>query len=218
MPTGSTNKLIVLFVVWVLSATYAVTWIDRGWIPHDEGTLAQSAERVLIGELPHRDFDESYTGGLSYLNALAFRIWGVNLRSLRIVLFIFFLAWVPALYYVASRFVRPVAAGAIVLLAIAWSVPNYAAPMPSWYNLFFAVFGTAALLRYLDVDNRRWLLAAGVFAGISCVFKIVGLYFVAAVLLFLAFQEQSLFRATGQRAGPDGPNETGGRWMAQITF
>ena len=103
-------------------------------------------------------------------------------------------------------------------MAIAWSVPNYAAPMPSWYNLFFAVFGTAALIRYLDVDNRWWLFAAGVLAGLSCVTKIVGLYFVAAVLLFLAFQEQSLSRARGQRAEPDRRDEPGGRPGAYAVF
>lgn len=200
MSSGYTDKLVVLFIVWAISATYAVTWIDQGWIPHDEGALAQSAERVLAGELPHRDFDASYTGGLSYLNALAFQVWGVDLLSLRIVLLVFFLAWVPALFYVALHFVRPVAAGATVLLAVAWSVPNYAAPMPSWYNLFFAVFAMAALLRYLEVDNRRWLVVVGVLAGFSCLTKIVGLYLVAAVLLFLAFREQFVSRAAHQSA------------------
>ena len=128
MPAPPTGKTFVLLVVWAISAAYAITWIDHGWIPHDEGTLAQSAERVLTGELPHRDFDEGYTGGLSFLNAAAFRVFGVNLLSLRIPLLLFFLAWVPALYYISSRFVTPVAAGATVLLAVAWSVPTYPAP------------------------------------------------------------------------------------------
>ena len=198
MSEGYPKKLIVLVIVWTVIATYAATWIDHGWIPHDEGTLAQSAERVLSGELPHRDFDEAYTGGLSYLNALAFQLWGVNLLSLRIVLLVFFLAWVPALYYVALHFVRPVAAGAVVLLAVAWSVPNYAAPMPSWYNLFFAVFGTAALLRYSTTTSDGGCSLPVCSRGFSCLAKIVGLYFVAAVLLFLAFREQFLLRATRQ--------------------
>jgi hypothetical protein len=73
-----------------------------------------------MGELPHRDFDLGYTGGQSYLNAFALWLLGTNLATLRIVLFIFFLAWVPAVY--ASRFVSPLGAGAATLLAVAWSV------------------------------------------------------------------------------------------------
>ncbi len=192
--------------MWVVSAGYVGHGLDRGWFPHDEGTLAQSAERVLSGELPHRDFDEVYTGGLTYLNAAAFRVLGTNLLSLRLPLFGVFLLWVPALYYVATRFARPEVAGLVVALGAAWSLPRYSAAVPSWYNLFFATFGAAALLRHLETDRRRWLLAAGVAGGLSCLAKIVGLYYVAGVLLFLAFRERVLLA--------DSPNGSAGRWRA----
>src|ERR1700683_4428995 len=60
----------VFATVLLLSALYAGSGLKRGWFPWDEGVIAQSAESVLNGELPHRDFPEIYTGGLSYLNAL----------------------------------------------------------------------------------------------------------------------------------------------------
>jgi len=145
---------------------------------------------VLMGELPHRDFDLGYTGGQSYLNAFAFWLLGTNLATLRIVLFIFFLAWVPAVYAIASRFVSPPGAGAATLLAVAWSVANYPAAVTSWYNLFFATFGTLAVLRYLETGTGRWLFLAGACGGASCLFKIAGLYYVAAVFLFLLYREQ----------------------------
>ncbi len=151
-------------------------------------------QRVLAGELPHLDFDDVYTGGLTFLHGTAFKTFGINLLSLRIVLLLFVLAWVPALFYIASRFVGPLGAGATVLLAVAWSVPSYPASMPSWYNLFFATFGTAGLLRFLENRRRRWLVIAGLCAGLSCLFKIVGLYFVAGVLLFLVLDEQTAGR------------------------
>ncbi len=194
MSPRARQSWLVPLVVWVLSTAYMASYINRGWVPHDEGALAQSAERVLRGELPHRDFDEIYTGGLSYLNALGFRELGINLTSLRIIVFGFFVAWVPAVYYVASRFASPIAAGGTTLLAVAWSLPNYSAAVPSWYNLFFAVFGTAALLRHLESGSRGWLVLAGICGGLSFLAKLSGLYYVAAVLLFLTFREQCLTR------------------------
>ena len=179
-----------LVLVLLLSGLYMGRELKRGWVPGDEGTLAESADRVLHGELPHRDYHEGYTGGLSYLNAAAFRLFGTNLASMRYMLFLFFLAWVPAVYYVASRFVSPLAASAVTLLAVAWGPPNYAAAMPSWYNLFFATFGLAALLRYTEAQSDRWLLVAGFCGGISLLFKQLGLYFIAGTLLFLLFREQ----------------------------
>src|SRR5439155_1513998 len=165
-----------------------------GWWPHAGGSLARSAERVVAGELPHRDFDEIYTGGLSFLHALAFRLVGTSLLAPRLVLFAVFLAWLPAVYYVAGRFVSPLAAGLATLVAALWTVPNYSEAVPSWYNLFFAVFGVAALLRHLETGGRRWLVVAGVAGGLSCLAKIVGLYYVAAVLLFLVYREHCLAR------------------------
>lgn len=185
-----TVPLLVLGVVLFTSAVYAGLHIGSGWVPADEGTLAQSALRVLGGQLPHRDFVEIYTGGLSVIHALAFRAFGVNLMSLRICVYLFFLAWLPAIYYVALRFTSALGAGLITVLAVSWSFPNYPAAMPSWYNLFFATFGAAALLRYLEVRKTRWLFAAGVCGGISVLIKVIGAYYIAGVLLFLVFVEQ----------------------------
>lgn len=188
---GWVIRLMVLAAVLVIAGIYVGVHIGRGWVPADDGTLSQSALRVLQGQLPHRDFGEIYTGGLSFIHALAFRALGVNLMSLRICVFLFFLAWLPAVYYIAQRFTSPITAGFITLLAVAWSYPNYPAAMPSWYNLFLATFGAAALLHYLDVRTRRWLFVAGVCGGLSILVKVIGAYYVAGVLLFLAFLEQS---------------------------
>ena len=149
------------------------------------------ALRVMQGQLPHRDFAEIYTGGLSLIHALAFRIFGVNLMSLRICVFLFFLAWIPAVYCIALRFTSALTAGLVTLLAVAWSFPNYPAAMPSWYNLFFATFGVSALLRHLEVRKARWLFVAGLCGGVSILIKVIGAYYIAGVLLFLAFLEQS---------------------------
>jgi hypothetical protein len=188
---GWVVRLMVLGAVLAVAGLYVGVHIGRGWVPADDGTLSQSALRVLHGQLPHRDFGEIYTGGLSFIHALAFRAFGVNLMSLRICVFLFFLAWLPAVYYVALRFTSAIGAGAITLLAVAWSYPNYPAAMPSWYNLFFATFGAAALLRYLEVRTRRWLFVAGMCGGVSILIKVIGAYYIAGVLLFLAFLEQS---------------------------
>ena len=202
--TRGLRPALILLLVWLACAAYEGALLKRGWVPHDDGTFASSAQRVLQGEMPHRDFDELYTGGLTYLNAAAFRVSGANFATLRWMLFLFFLAWVPALFYIASRLVPPLAAGLITCLAVAASVPVYSAPVPSWYNLFFATFGTAAVLRFLESRNRWWLAIAGLCAGLSFLAKISGLYFLAAVFLFLIFLEQTESQSSSPRRGVAG--------------
>lgn len=181
---------LVFVLVLLLAAAYTYSRLKIGWLPEDDGVLANSALRVLQGQLPHRDFVEVYTGGLDFIHAAAFRLFGVNLVSLRLCLFIFFLGWLPAIFFIARRFFPATGAGAVTLLAAAWSISNYPTPMPSWYNLFCAVYGAAALLRYIETENRRWLFFAGLCGGVSFLVKVIGLYYVAAVLLFFVFREQ----------------------------
>ena len=184
--TSSPLLNVLLCAAVVLAAfLYMHHYMLRGWVSHDEGTLAQTADRVLHGELPHRDFDDVYTGGLAYLNAVAFRIFGPTLASFRYMLMIFALAWTAAIYFCASRFLAPFGAALATLLAVAWGPANYFAALPSWYNLFFATFGMAALLRYTQVKHWRWPFLAGLCGGISVLFKISGLYFVVAAGLWL---------------------------------
>lgn len=179
-------------VATLIASLYIAAHLNQGWIPHDEGQLGQSAERVLAGELPHRDFDDMYTGGLSFLNALAFRWWGVESLSMRIMLGLWFVPALAAFYYLAARVAPPVVAAAVTLLGAILSAPVYSAPMPSWYNLLLAITGTAALVRFSETDRLRWLVAAGLCGGVSILFKITGVFFVAAALLFLTYREQLL--------------------------
>jgi hypothetical protein len=192
---------VVLGTVWALSVAYLAFYLSRGWAPVDAGTLAEMARRAWEGQVPHRDFLEIYTGGLTYLNAFAFRLFGVNLFSLRIPLFLFFLGWAPSVYLIARRFTGPFASGSVTLLAVAWSVPNYPEAMPSWYVLFFATWGALALIRYTEAERRRWLFISGLCGGLSFLVKSPGLYFVAAALLFLVFRERSQAPASVKGSG-----------------
>jgi hypothetical protein len=183
---------LVALIVTLVSALYVGRSIDHQWVPHDEGALAQSAERTARGELPHRDFEELYTGGLTEVNALAFRVLGARLAVLRLVLMAAFVLTVPIMYYIASRFVGPVAAALTTVVAVVWSVPNYPAALPSWYNLFLALGALAAVLRFQDTRRRRWLVVCGAAAGLSVCTKIVGIYLVAAIVVTLLWQEQTI--------------------------
>lgn len=193
---------VVLIAVLVVCAVYLAVLGPRDWIPHDDGAMAHAAERVLGGEVPHRDFNEPYTGGLTFFHAAAMKVFGVKLISLRFALLGFALLFLAAQYRLAARVAPPLIAGVATLIAFAWSLPNYFVPMPSWYNLFFATFGTLALFRYIERPSRRWLVVAGAMGGLSILCKIVGLYYFAAVFLVLVFLE---IQAIGTTESPETP-------------
>ncbi len=158
----------------------------------DDPAQAHIAERVLRGERPHVDFQYAYTGGLAYLHAFALHLFGDRVLSLRIMLLVFFVAWVPCFWYVARKLSSTIAASLLTLLAAVWSVPIYPSALGTWYGLYFATFGTAALFRYIETRHSRWVFLAGILAGFSFLAKVSGLYFLIAALLFLIFDEQNV--------------------------
>lgn len=165
----------LLFVL-VVGAAFLASYILRGWYPHDEGALGQSAERILGGEIPHRDFDEIYTGLLGFLHAGVFALLGIKSAFLRIPLFIATMGWLVVVYRLLLRFVPPVGAAAVAMAVLVWSVPNYPASLPSWYILFAATGTALALVRWQETGRRGFLVLAGALGGVAFLLKLSGIF------------------------------------------
>jgi hypothetical protein len=184
---------LVLVAVLLLGGALLRFYLLRGWFPHDEGALGQSAVRVLQGEVPHRDFDEIYTGLLSYIHAGVFAVFGIGSISLRIPLFVAAMGWLAAMYRILIRFAPPAGAGLAALTAFVWSVPNYPASLPSWYILFFATLAALALIKWHEGGDRRFLVLAGALAGIALLFKLSGIFvLLGGALALLAPEERAV--------------------------
>jgi hypothetical protein len=178
---------IALLVTLAITTIYLGMLGSQGWIAHDEGLLAHSADRVLAGETPHIDFQDPYTGGLSYWHAQVFRVLGTSLTSLRTILVGVAVLAVLAWFLIAAKFLRPVSASVVTLLCLAWSFPNYFAALPSWYNLMFASWTMWAILKYSDQLKPRFLVVAAFAIGLSILCKITGVYALAATFFAVLF-------------------------------
>lgn len=198
----------MLFVVLLLGGLLLGSELLIGWFAYDEGALGQSAERVLRGEVPHRDFDEIYTGLLTYLHGAVFAVFGPGLVVMRLVLFIASMAWLWAMYRIALRFAPPLGAGLVALAAFTWSVPNYTAAMPSWYILFVATFGALALMRWHETGAHRWIVLAGAAGGVAFLLKLSGVFFLLGG--GLALLAAGPVGASGMAPGDEGPEDAAG--------
>jgi hypothetical protein len=181
------SEFIWMVLTVVVVAVYLADFIYVRWIPQDEGTLALSADLFRHGKLPHIDFVDVYTGGLTLLHSWAFALWGVKLSSMRTMLFLAFMLAVPFYYSICRRAVSAQLSSVVTFAAVVWSVPNYAGPMPSWYVLIFSIIGCYLLLRFTETRALRWIFGFGLCAGISTLVKIIGLYQLVAALMFLSF-------------------------------
>ena len=107
---ASTQRAPLLLVSSVaIGAVILLGRLTDGWFRHDDGSLAHEAQRVLAGDLPHRDFADLYTGLLSFVNAGVFAVLGDDIANLRVPLFVAFLAFLAAFFALALK-AKPAAA------------------------------------------------------------------------------------------------------------
>jgi hypothetical protein len=74
----------ILFLVsLLLNAALLWHFHDRYWYPTDDGFYAHIAERLLDGEVLNRDIQDIHPGYINFLHATAFRLFGLDIVSLR---------------------------------------------------------------------------------------------------------------------------------------
>ena len=171
----------------VASIAYLVYFIPRGWVPHDEGMLGQSAERVMHGEIPHVDYEEPYTGGLTIVYAAIFRTFGINLLYFRYALFAGAALAQVLVYLILRRFIGPLGGGLGAMLSAVWSFANYFAGLPSWWVLICALVALWGYIRYVETSHLRFVVLAGIVVGLSVLVKQTGVYLIIALALALLY-------------------------------
>lgn len=185
----------------LLSATLgtcaALVWYfhDRFWWPVDEGVYAYVAQRINAGDVPHRDLIDLHAGYVNLLHALAFRLFGEDLVSLRypLALLTIVQAWLAVLL-LRPRGIVPAAVAALVVTA--FSFIQFLNPSANWYALFL-FFVTVWVLTRVDATRPSGAILVGFLIGLCFLFRqLSGVFLAMGVLTWILVRPQP--RAEGR--------------------
>jgi hypothetical protein len=186
-PASAPQRIIAGLLI-AISLGYLLPFVPRGWVPHDEGMIGQSAERVLRGDTPHVDYEEPYTGGLTWLYAAVFRLGGVDVLTLRWLLFAGASLAQLITYSLLRRYHAPVASALISWVSLVWSFPNFFAELPSWWILICALCCLWSFVRYVETGTIWHAALAGLATGVAIAVKQTGVYLLVALVMSLLYQ------------------------------
>lgn len=159
-------------------AALYLAFVGYGYQLEDEGTILFQILRTYRGERPYLDFHTGYTPAIFHLNAGLFQLFGVSVLPIRLSLALVNSVAVVLIFRLALRFAPP-AEAALAALAYAVFMPFFAGqfaafniPYPAWHAIAAWLATEIASVRAVEGGgSRRWLLAAGGWAGVAFSFK-----------------------------------------------
>ncbi len=136
--TSPAPKRVCAAVAATVNAWILWTFHDRHWYPSDEGNYAHIAERLLSGEVMNREIQNFHPGYGDFLNAVALRVFGMDLISLRYPLV--FAAFMQAIIVFGLLSRRSLLLGVTGSIAVtALGVVQFLNPTANWYCLSLAI-------------------------------------------------------------------------------
>jgi hypothetical protein len=172
---------------------------NRFWYAPDEGNYAHVAQRLLTGEVLNLQVQDIHLGYINFVNAAAFRIFGLDLLSLRYPLV--FMAFTQAMlifimFYRSGR--RRLAAVAAVSIN-ALGVVNFLNPTSNWYGLFIVVLIVCTLV-WIPRDSGLRIVIVGFLVGMLVLFRqLSGVLVCMGVVTCLLLEMQSSEQRDGSR-------------------
>jgi hypothetical protein len=177
----------------------ALLWLfhARSWYPIDEGNYAHVAERLAAGEVLNGQVQDIHAGYINFLNAGAFRLFGIDLLSLRYPLVAAALLEAVLVYALVARR-NPFNGFAAAIAVTTLGIIQFLNPTAHWYCGLIAVAVTFWLVR-VPARNRFRLIGAGLFVGLAMLFRqLSGIWIgMAVVLVALAERDEG---AAGREA------------------
>jgi len=175
-PTGARADWLSTALVVFMAGAFAYPLCVRGINLSDEGFLLQEVVDILAGKVLYRDIEAFVAPGMWYLTAALFTLVEPSVLSSRILAWLAYVGTVGVSFHLAIRHCGfPYALGVVLafLTLSLWAYPSWTF---AWYSPWAVMFALLALDQVMRWDEggargRGHLLAAGVFVGLTVVFK-----------------------------------------------
>jgi dolichyl-phosphate-mannose-protein mannosyltransferase len=200
-PVSQRRRAETLKDVAALVAVLVVTAVVYGALFNRESVLSYSigynlysAERILAGEVPYRDFHTLYPPETLYLNARLFQWFGVSLYTALFGVFVFKTLTVLFIYLSGRELLSRGQALAVAALALVWLRPNGPfKAVPMHYGALFLAIALWLLLKHARRPRAGLLFAAGIALGVLATFKHnIGAYALAGALIVALLDDQRI--------------------------
>jgi hypothetical protein len=171
-PDGLSSRLRdeLLIALGVFAAAIVFLWPLRCFLSFnaDEGITLVSADRILRGQVPYRDFFIFITPGSAYLTALWFRVFGASYLVPRSILLVYAGVFGSSTYWLARISCSRRGALFASALLIAGCLPSRFFALHNWDSTLFALLTVCCAIWLLEHASRPIWSLLGCAAAFTC--------------------------------------------------
>lgn len=166
-PRSNWSEELIVLAVFAGAMLYLSPLRDLLTFNADEGITLESADRILKGQIPYRDFFSFVTPGSYYLMAMCFKLFGTSFIVARSVLLLLNGGFAAATYWLARRSCgRPAALFAAALLTMG-CLPARFFVLHNWDSTMLAVLAVCCAHKLLDKPSRGLSFFLGCAAALT---------------------------------------------------
>ncbi|MFH1541744.1 MAG: glycosyltransferase family 39 protein [bacterium] len=176
------KTIFFLFLIIILQLVLRQPFLAEP-LERDEGVYGYMAQRINAGDLPYRDVFDHKPPVVYYLYAAAFNIFPDNLLTVRLLGALASLISLLLLFFIGRRLWGEEAGLIAAFLYAIFSVGPYSQGTSSNTEVFMMMFLLASFLSFLKKRN----FATGLLAGAALMTKLVAVFNVFALFVFLLY-------------------------------
>src|SRR5437868_1692202 len=171
MPEANAQDCRIALALALLSFGYLCIFRRFTQLEPDEGIVLQGAQRILMGQVPYRDFFTFLTPGSYFLLALVLKVFGDSMLVARTILAAVGATFPVVTYFLARRVCSRNWALLAAVLVTLTTLPYRFLVLHNWDSTLWACLGAYSAVRVSESSKASWSFATGSLAALTVLFE-----------------------------------------------
>lgn len=180
----------ILFLISFYYLSYGYKYYNLRAYHYDEGMTAYGAALLLDGGLLYRDFNIHEFPGQYYLLAAVFKMFGISINVQRLFAIAILTLLTCSIYVLINKLASKKTALLAFFLSLSLLKIYMVYARAVQTATFFSILTCFPLVNFIYSDKKKWLIIAGIFTGITVLFRQdFGFYTFIAVFLIIGLKQ-----------------------------
>lgn len=188
------------FALFLTGLRYYSLNYPRVIVSIDEGLIASTVRRILLGELPYRDFHLPYGPGIYYLYLWIIRLFNIDIFLLGRLWQMFLVSvFAVVIYYISLRVLPRFLAffAGLYTLFVCRIGYNYGWASTQSFAVLFSFIALLFIFKFYERDRKIYLVFSGIFLGLTCLFFLTWAFCMGfTIVIYPILQKRIFYRNT----------------------